>query len=84
MERAVDRRFWISWFDLPKESCNQHIAWLHGSYIPSKESRAHSALNPLRYLRVHSGWDSNLSSCEASTIAGQMRAYTRIGSGQAP
>jgi hypothetical protein len=33
---------------------------------------------------VHSGWDSNLSSCEASTIAGQMRAYKRIGPGQAP
>ena len=35
MERAVDRGFWISWYDLPKESCNQHIAWLHGTYIPS-------------------------------------------------
>jgi hypothetical protein len=37
MERAVDRRFWISWYDLPNESCDQHIAWRHGSYIPSKE-----------------------------------------------
>jgi hypothetical protein len=34
MQRAVDRGFWISWYDLPKENADGHIAWLHGTYIP--------------------------------------------------
>jgi len=34
MERAVDRGFWISWYDLPKECSDAHIAWLDETYIP--------------------------------------------------
>ena len=26
MQRAVDRGFWISWYDLPEESGDEHIA----------------------------------------------------------
>ena len=39
MQRAVDRGFWISWHDLPKETEGEHIAWLHGTYIPKILSR---------------------------------------------
>ena len=31
----MDRGFWISWYDLPNESCGEHISWLHETYIPS-------------------------------------------------
>jgi hypothetical protein len=30
----MDRGFWISWYDLPRENADDHIAWLHGAYIP--------------------------------------------------
>jgi len=32
MER--DRGFWFSWYDLPDEMREQHVAWLHKTYIP--------------------------------------------------
>ncbi len=34
MHRALDRGFWFSWYDLPKEGRGEHIAWLHDTYIP--------------------------------------------------
>src|SRR5262249_60462122 len=34
MPGAVDRGFWISWYDLPNEGSDAYIAWLNGSYIP--------------------------------------------------
>jgi hypothetical protein len=34
MPGAVDRGFWISWYDLPKESSKAYIAWLNDKYIP--------------------------------------------------
>jgi hypothetical protein len=34
MDRALDRGFWFSWHDLPPEGCDEHLAWLHETYIP--------------------------------------------------
>jgi hypothetical protein len=34
MDRALDRGFWFSWYDLPQEGSGEHIAWLNESYIP--------------------------------------------------
>jgi hypothetical protein len=34
MQGAMDRGFWISWYDLAKENADDHIAWLHDAYIP--------------------------------------------------
>jgi hypothetical protein len=31
----VDRALWVTWYDLPEESREAHLAWLHASYIPS-------------------------------------------------
>src|SRR3954447_23057795 len=39
MPSAIDRGFWISWYDLPKESADNHIAWLHDAYIPKMLSK---------------------------------------------
>ena len=29
-----DRGFWFSWYDLPKDGSDEHVAWLHESYVP--------------------------------------------------
>jgi hypothetical protein len=34
MPSAIDRGFWFSWHDLPSEGRDEHLAWLHHSYIP--------------------------------------------------
>jgi hypothetical protein len=39
MQRAVDRGFWISWYDLASERGDEHIAWLHENYIPEMLKR---------------------------------------------
>src|SRR2546421_563275 len=39
MPSAIDRGFWISWYDLPNENADQHIAWLHDAYIPKMVSK---------------------------------------------
>jgi hypothetical protein len=39
MQGVVDRGFWISWYDLPKENADEHIAWLHDAYIPKISSK---------------------------------------------
>ncbi len=36
---AVDRAYWISWYDLAAEGRDGYLAWLHGSYIPSVLAR---------------------------------------------
>lgn len=30
-----DRALWVTWYDLPHEQREAHLAWLHGSYIPA-------------------------------------------------
>jgi hypothetical protein len=30
----MDRAIWITWYDLPAESRDAYLTWLHGSYIP--------------------------------------------------
>jgi hypothetical protein len=39
MQGAVDRGYWISWYDLPKERADEHITWLHDTYIPKISSK---------------------------------------------
>ena len=29
-----DRGIWATWYDLPEKGREQHLAWLHGTYIP--------------------------------------------------
>jgi hypothetical protein len=30
----LDQSLWVTWYDLPVEGREEHLAWLHGSYIP--------------------------------------------------
>jgi hypothetical protein len=30
----ADRGLWVTWYDLPHEARDAHLAWLHGTYIP--------------------------------------------------
>jgi len=30
----LDRALWITWYDLPAQGCDEHLAWVHESYIP--------------------------------------------------
>src|SRR5215510_5078697 len=30
----ADRGLWVTWYDLPPEGRDAHLAWLHGTYIP--------------------------------------------------
>lgn len=30
----ADRGLWVTWYDLPAEGRDAHLAWLHGTYIP--------------------------------------------------
>ncbi len=35
----MDRGLWITWYDLPAAGREEHLAWLHGSYIPQQLKR---------------------------------------------
>jgi hypothetical protein len=39
MQRAVDRGFWVSWYDLPQDKAGDYVAWLNDTYIPKILSR---------------------------------------------
>ena len=30
----MDRAIWVTWYDLPADHRDAHLAWLHGTYIP--------------------------------------------------
>lgn len=34
MSGPDDRGFWVSWYDLPEDRTDDHLAWVHGTYIP--------------------------------------------------
>ncbi len=36
----MDRALWITWYDLPAELTEAHLAWLHGVYIPKVLARS--------------------------------------------
>lgn len=36
---ADDRALWITWYDLPENGRDAHLAWLHASYIPKVLAR---------------------------------------------
>jgi hypothetical protein len=31
----LDQAYWISWYDLPEERCEDYLAWLKGTYLPA-------------------------------------------------
>lgn len=33
--QSLDRGLWVSWYDLPEAGRSEHLAWLHGTYIPA-------------------------------------------------
>src|SRR5689334_12137110 len=33
--QARDRGLWATWYDLPEGGRNDHLAWVHGTYIPA-------------------------------------------------
>ncbi len=35
----MDRGLWITWYDLPDAGREEHLAWVHGSYIPRQLKR---------------------------------------------
>lgn len=49
----MDRGLWITWYDLPAEGRDAHLAWLHGTYLPKLLKRpgvlhgAHYAIEKL-------------------------------------
>ena len=34
-----DRALWFTWYDLPDAGCDEHLAWLHGDYMPKVLAR---------------------------------------------
>ncbi|HEV2009068.1 MAG TPA: hypothetical protein VGQ88_10140, partial [Burkholderiales bacterium] len=43
----MDQALWITWYDLPADGRDAHLAWLHNTYIPKllKKSGFLSAAN---------------------------------------
>ena len=52
--RAMDRAFWITWYDLPEEGREAYLSWLHQEYIPALLKRP-GFLSAAHYAAVDRG-----------------------------
>ena len=61
---ARDRGLWATWYDLPEAGRNDHLAWLHETYIPALLKRP-------GYL-----WAAHYASIVDGSTAGRVRRQT--------